>query len=184
LPFTAWNRVGLAAANRWLGWRWRRAGQAPLALGEALFPLNRARLYFAGFGRAGMAEAQWLVPHPRFEAFAAALAELVARTRPRIALIASKLFAGAADGFSFDGSGVALAIQVATPEAPGERAFLEALTELAIAHDGRPNLIKDSTLEASVARRAIYGFESARARLARHDPQRLHASELARRLAL
>jgi len=184
LPFTAWNRAGLAAANRWLDWRWCRAGQAPMTLGDALFPLNRARLYFAGFGHAGMAEAQWLVPHPRFEAFATALADLVARTRPRIALIASKLFAGTADGFSFDGNGVALAIQVAAPAAHGERAFLEALAELAIAHDGRPNLIKDSTLEASVARRAIGGFEAARARLARHDPQRLHTSELARRLAL
>lgn len=184
LPFTLWNGAGIAAANRWLDRRWRRAGQAPMALADALFPLNRARLYFAGFGQAGMAEAQWLVPHPRFEAFAAALAELVARTRPRIALIASKLFAGVADGFSFDGAGVALAIQVASPAAPDARAFLDALAELAVAHDGRPNLIKDSTLDAAVARRAIAGFDAARARLALHDPHRLHGSELARRLAL
>ncbi|TCO43046.1 FAD-binding oxidoreductase [Dokdonella fugitiva] len=184
LPFPLWNRAGLGAANRWLDWRWRRAGQAPMALAEALFPLNRARLYFAGFGPAGMAEAQWLVPHPRFEAFAAGLAELVTRTRPRIALIASKLFAGVADGFSFDGSGIALAIQVASPGSPGERAFLEALAELAVAHDGRPNLIKDSTLDAGMARRAVSGFDAARARRARHDPHRLHGSELARRLAL
>ena len=32
---------------------------------------------------------------------------------PRIALIASKLFDGNADGFSFDGRGIALALQVA-----------------------------------------------------------------------
>ncbi|HEU4664351.1 MAG TPA: FAD-binding oxidoreductase [Dokdonella sp.] len=184
LPFTLWNRAGIAAANRWLGWRWRRAEQESMPLGEALFPLNRARLYFAGFGRAGMAEAQWLVAHPRFEAFAAALGELVARMRPRIALIASKLFAGAADGFAFDGRGVALAIQVADPTARSERAFLEALAQLAVAHGGRPNLIKDATLDGDTARRAIERFDESRERIARQDPLRRCTSELARRLAL
>ncbi|HEY6941850.1 FAD-binding oxidoreductase [Dokdonella sp.] len=184
LPLSLWNRVGIAAANRWLDRRWRRADQAPMPLAEALFPLNRARLYFAGFGRAGMAEAQWLVPHPRFEAFAAALGELVARTRPRITLIASKLFAGAADGFSFDGRGVALAIHVADPAARSERAFLDALAEIAVGHAGRPNLIKDSTLDGGVARRAIDGFDEARARIGRQEPLRRCTSELARRLGL
>jgi decaprenylphospho-beta-D-ribofuranose 2-oxidase len=155
-----------------------------MPLGEALFPLNGARPYFAGFGRAGMAEAQWLVPHPRFEAFAAALADLVARARPHITLIASKSFAGTPDGFSFDGKGVALAIQVAAPAARAERAFLDVLAEIALAHGGRPNLIKDSTLDATVVRRAVGGFDAARARLVRQDPDRLHTSELARRLAL
>jgi decaprenylphospho-beta-D-ribofuranose 2-oxidase len=155
-----------------------------LPLEEALFPLNRARLYFAGFGAAGMAEAQWLVPHPRFEAFADALSECVARTRPRIALLASKLFAGTPDGLSFDGKGIALAIQVPAPASAPQRAFLDALAELAIAHDGRPNLIKDSTLDAGVARRALDGFEAARTRLARHNRGGLRTSEFARRMAL
>lgn len=184
LPFTLWNRAGIAAANRWLGARWCRAGQAPLALEAALFPLNDARLYFAGYGKAGMAEAQWLVPHARFEAFAAALAERVARDRPRIALIASKLFAGVADGFGFDGAGIALAIQIPAPAESSQRAFLEALAEHAIDHGGRPNLIKDSTLDAATARRAIGDFEAARARLAAHNPGALHSSELARRIGL
>jgi decaprenylphospho-beta-D-ribofuranose 2-oxidase len=184
LPFGLWNRAGIAAANRWLGWRWCRAGQAPLALADALFPLNDARTYFAGFGRAGLAEAQWLVPHARFDAFADAVAALVARTRPRIALISSKLFAGAADGFGFDGDGVALAIQVPAPTTVSQRAFLESLAELAITHAGRPNLIKESTLDASTARRAIAGFDAAKSRLSAHNPGGLHASELSRRIAL
>ncbi len=107
LPVTLWNRAGIAVANTWLATRWCRPGQAPLALADALFPLNDARTYFAGYGRNGMAEAQWLIPHPRFEAFAGALAEIVARDRPRIALIASKLFAGRSDGFAFNGAGIA-----------------------------------------------------------------------------
>jgi decaprenylphospho-beta-D-ribofuranose 2-oxidase len=184
MPFALWNRFGIAAANSWLEARWCRPGQAPIALAEALFPLNRARLYFAGFGPAGMAEAQWLVPHPRFEAFASALAECVTRMRPRIALLASKLFAGTPDGFSFDGKGIALAFQLPAPATASQRAFLDALTEIAIAHDGRPNLIKESTLDATAARRALDGFEIARARLAAHNRGGRRTSELARRLAL
>jgi decaprenylphospho-beta-D-ribofuranose 2-oxidase len=184
LPFTLWNRVGIAAANSWLDLRWCRAGQQPLALADALFPLNEARSYFAGYGRAGLVEAQWLLPHARFEVFADALAALVGRTRPRIGLIASKLFAGSADGFRFDGDGIALAIQVAAPETTRQRAFLEALAELALAHGGRPNLIKESTLDAATVRRAIVDFDAARTRLAAHNPGGMHVSELARRIAL
>jgi decaprenylphospho-beta-D-ribofuranose 2-oxidase len=184
LPFALWNRIGIAAANSWLDARWCRPGQASLPLAEALFPLNRARLYFAGFGAAGMAEAQWLVPHPRFEAFASTLAECVVRMRPRIALLASKLFAGTPSGFSFDGKGVALAIQLPAPASAEQRAFLDALTEIAIAHDGRPNLVKESTLDATTVRRALGGFEAARARLATHNLGGLRTSELVRRLAL
>ena len=184
LPLGIWNRFGIGAANTWLAARWCRPGQAPLALSDALFPLNRARLYFAGYGPAGMVEAQWLVPHARFEAFAHALSECVARLRPRIALLASKLFAGAPNGFSFDGKGIALALQLPAPAIATQRAFLDALTELAIAHDGRPNLIKESTLDATAARRALDGFEVARARLAVHNRGGQRTSELARRLAL
>jgi len=182
--FSIWNRAGIAAANTWLGWRWCRAGQSPMAIADALFPLNDARRYFAGFGKAGMAEAQWLVPHARFDDFAGALAERVARDRPRIALIASKLFAGRPEGFSFDGNGVALAIQVPSPRESSQRAFLEALAEIALAHAGRANLIKESTLDAAMARRSIADFDAARTQLAAFDPQGLYTSELARRLDL
>lgn len=184
LPFPLWNRAGIAAANGWLGWRWRRPGQVPESLSAALFPLNRARLYFAAFGAPGMAEAQWLVPHPRFAAFAAALAEEVARSRPRITLIASKLFAGRAAGLALDGNGIALAIQLAAPRDPPQRQFLERLAAIALAHEGRPNPIKDCSLDAAAARRGIAGFEAARERLAAHNPGGLHGSELSRRLGL
>lgn len=183
-PFTLWNRTGIALANTWLRARWCRAGQSRLSLVDALFPLNDARTYFAGFGNAGMIEAQWLIPHARFDDFAGALGECVARECPRIALIASKLFAGNADGFAFDGAGIALAIQLPAPADPRQRAFIEALTELALAHGGRANLIKDATLDASIARRAIGDFDTVRARLATFNSGGLHTSELARRLAL
>jgi decaprenylphospho-beta-D-ribofuranose 2-oxidase len=184
LPFALWSGAGIALSNTLLGAQWRRPGQSPLPLAAALFPLNDARSYFAGFGKSGMAEAQWLVPHARFDDFAQALAEQVAREHPRIALIASKLFDGEAEGFAFDGAGIALAIQVPAPAESRQRAFLEALAEIAIAHGGRANLIKESTLDAATARRAIVGFDAARERLAAFNPSGLHGSELARRLAL
>ncbi len=183
-PFTLWNRAGIAAANTWLGARWCRPGDAPLPLAEALFPLNGARGYFSGFGKAGLVEAQWLIPHARFDVFAGALAERVARDRPRIALISSKLFAGEPDGLAFDGRGIALALHLPAPRESAQRAFLETLAELALEHGGRPNPIKDSTLDGDTLRRAIPGFDAARARLAEHNPGGLHTSELARRLGL
>ena len=183
-PFSAWNRAGIAFANAWLRARWCRAGESPLPLASALFPLNDARTYFAAFGKRGMSEAQWLIPHARFDAFATALGERVARDRPRIALIASKLFAGTASGLSFDGDGVALAIQVPAPDDVKQRAFLDALGEMAIAHGGRANLIKSSTLDATAARAAIRDFDAARARLAAFNPGSRRASELSRRISL
>lgn len=184
LPFALWNRAGIALANGWLQWRWCRAGQAPLALLDALFPLNDARTYFAGHGRAGMVEAQWLLPHARFEPFAAALADAVARAQPRIALVASKLFAGEATDLRFDGSGIALALHLPAPSESGQRAFLETLAAIATAHGGRPNLVKDSSLDADAVRAAIAGFEEARARLRGHDRAGVYRSELSRRLRL
>lgn len=184
LPFAMWNRAGIALANRWLQLRWCRPGDVPLDLGEALFPLNDARIYFAGYGREGMAEAQWLLPHARFAAFDAGLAAIVSRVQPRIALIASKLFDGQADGFSFDGRGIALALQVPAPVDSRQRGFLDALAELAVAHGGRPNLIKDSTLDPGTVRAALPDFGRAHARLAAHNHGGVHRSELSRRLQL
>lgn len=179
-----WNRSGIAAANRWLAMRWCRPGTHNIALADALFPLNGARRYFAGFGRTGFVEAQWLIGHARFASFAGALAELVARQQPRISLIASKLFSGSPDGLAFDGNGIALAIQLPAPQQAGQRAFLEALSECAIAHAGRPNLIKDSLLDAATVRRAFPDFEQQRAHLRSFAVDGLPQSELTRRIEL
>lgn len=179
-----WNRLGIAAANAWLGYRWCRPGESRVALLDAMFPLNGARGYFAGFGKEGMVEAQWLVPNTRFSAFSTALSDLVNRSKPRISLVASKLFAGAPDGLAFDGHGIALAIHVPSPAQPRQRAFLDALAECAIAHGGRPNLIKDSTLQADSVRRAIPDFDEVRSHLRSFDAEGRVQSELTRRIEL
>ena len=184
-PFTLWNRAGIAAANTWLTSRWCRAGPGAVAARRPrCFRSTMREPISRDYGAAGMIEAQWLVAHATLRHFAGALAECVARDRPRIALIASKLFPGRADGFSFDGAGVSLAIQMPSPADERQRAFIETLAEIALAHGGRANLIKESTLDAATARRAIAGFDAARTQLAAFNPGGLHASELARRLAL
>ena len=183
-PLCTWNRLGIAAMNGWIQRRYAHAGQQHVPVESALFPLNEARAYYAGFGSAGFVEAQWLVPHARYSDFIEALQAAVARLRPRISLIASKLFDGVAQGLSFDGQGIALAIQMPQPKAPRQAAFIEALTALALEHQARPNLIKDSSLDAESARRGIADFELARECLRRFDPGALQRSELTRRLGL
>ncbi|MEO8011144.1 MAG: FAD-dependent oxidoreductase [Dokdonella sp.] len=183
-PMPLWNRAGIAAMNSWIRQRWCTPGHSVVDVGSALFPLNLARRYFSGFGEAGFVEAQWLVPHARYVAFAGALGELVNRMRPRISLIASKLFDGDAHGLSFNGRGIALAIQCPQPQERSQRAFLEALAELALAHAARPNVIKDSTLDASTLRRAMPSCDGARAALRAFDPLSRQQSELTRRLEL
>lgn len=181
-PITAWNRIGIAAMNRWVRHRQFVAGQVPTA--AALFPLNEARRYFAGFGKHGMNEAQWLLPHASYAEFVAALEAEVRRLRPRISLIASKLFEGKPTGFSFDGSGIALAIQMPQPRQREQAAFIESLTELAIIHGGRPNLIKDSSLQAATLPRCFADFDNARNALRRFDPAHAQESAMTRRLGL
>lgn len=182
-PLCAWNRSGIAAMNRLIAHRHGPA-QTHVAVEAAVFPLNDARAYYAGFGAEGFMEAQWLLPHAAYAEFVASLEGEVARQRPRISLIASKLFDGQAHGLGFDGKGIALAIQLPQPKALGQAAFIAALTELALLHGGRPNLIKDSSLQAETAQRGIADFAVCRARLRAFDPQQLHASMLTRRLGL
>ena len=183
-PFCAWTSSGIGAMNQIIRHGWMRAGKGQIAIEAALFPLNDARRYYAGFGKAGFVEAQWLLPHKRYAEFVPALEAEVERVRPRISLIASKLFDGCADGFSFDGKGIALAIQLPEPKASKQAAFIESLTELALLHGGRPNLIKDSSLSADSAQRGIANFVVCQNNLRLFDPQALQHSELTRRLGL
>ncbi|WP_440224943.1 FAD-binding oxidoreductase [Dokdonella sp. MW10] len=180
----AWTPAGIAAMNAWIHHRWCRAGSSQVDVASALFPLNDARVYYAGFGPEGFVEAQWLVPHATYDAFVDGLEALVAKHRPAITLVASKLFDGEPEGLAFDGRGIAFAIQLPRPRATTQRAFLDALTALALEQRARPNLIKDASLDAATVRQAISGFEGARARLRAFDPQGLHRSDLTRRLDL
>lgn len=179
-PLRLWNRASVALANACLVRRW--AGSRSLALGQALLPLNDAGAYFSAYGRRGLLECQWLVPPPAFNDFADALHGLVRRQRPLLPLISSKWFDGASDGPAFDGHGVALALQL--PADATGLVFARELTALALDHQGRPNPIKQSGLEAASLRRALPGLDDWRQRMAAHNPGHLLQSELIRRLQL
>lgn len=181
-PIAGWNRAGIALMNGWIRRRQFAARQVPTC--AALFPLNEARRYFAAFGPDGMNESQWLLPHASYAEFIAALEAQVRRLRPRISLIASKLFEGEATGFSFDGSGIALAIHLPRPRQRNQAAFIESLTELAILHGGRPNLIKDSSLDNATLQRCFADFAHKCSELRRFDPGHLQESAMTRRLGL
>ena len=182
-PLCAWNSIGISAMNALIRRRYG-PGQAHVAIEAAMFPLNDARAYYAGFGAEGFVEAQWLLPHTRYADFVTSLEAEVRRLRPRITLIASKLFDGVAEGLSFDGKGISLAIQIPQPKEKNQAAFIESLTELALIHGGRPNLIKDSSLSAASAQRGIANFASLRDGLRVFDPNQLQQSELTKRLGL
>jgi decaprenylphospho-beta-D-ribofuranose 2-oxidase len=183
-PLCAWNHPGIAVMNQIIQRRWMRPGQTHVPIEAALFPLNDAQRYYAAFGAEGFVEAQWLVTHSRYAEFVAALEAEVERSRPRISLIASKLFDGEAESLGFDGKGIALAIHIPQPKVTSQAAFVEALTELALAHGGRPNLIKDSSLAADTVARAIPDLKESLERLRGFDPNGLQRSELTRRLGL
>lgn len=179
-PLPLWNRASLTLANEVLSRRW--GGTREIALGEALLPLNDAGTYFAAYGRRGLLECQWLVPHEAFDAFAEKLTALVRRKRPLLPLISSKLFDGDNDGPGFDGHGIALALHM--PANAEGLAFADDLADLAIDHQGRPNPIKQSGLDAAKLRRALPGLEAWQERIAAQNPGHLLQSELIRQLQL
>lgn len=179
-PVRLWNPASLALANNLLIRNWARPRKLPL--GEALLPMNAATVYFANFGRRGMLECQWLVPHAAFADFAATLTACVRRLRPVLPLISSKIFAGEAAGIALDGAGIALALHVAAN--PGGRAFARELAAIALDHGARPNPVKDSSLEAIDLRRAVAGLDAWCEGMAIRNPGGLLQSELARRLGL
>ncbi|MGB8717482.1 MAG: FAD-binding oxidoreductase [Rhodanobacteraceae bacterium] len=179
-PLPLWNLFSLAMANPMLVRRWRAAREVPL--GEALLPLNDAGGYFAAYGRRGLLECQWLVPHDAFDSFAGKLEQLVRRRHALLPLISSKLFDGACDGPGFDGRGVSLALHM--PANSDGLAFACALADLALDHQGRPNPIKQSGLDAASLRRALPDLEAWQAKVAAHNPGHLLQSELIRRLQL
>lgn len=181
-PWRCWNHATLKAANTWLETRWRRADKITRSLAATFFPLNDSGPYFSAFGPAGLVEVQWLIPHATFFTFYEELEYLSSRLKPLIALMSSKLFVGNATGLGFAGEGIALSLQLAAPQK--QHAFLEALTDLAIRHGGRPNLIKDSTLTASIVKQTIPNFTVLRTRLKQQNPGEVYCSELSRRLAL
>jgi decaprenylphospho-beta-D-ribofuranose 2-oxidase len=182
VPLSLWNRLSVPAANT----IFRRACAVrrrwTASAFDAAFPFARRSLYHRLYGRRGLLEIQLLVPDARVEEFAAGLSTIASDTRPLMPMISMKRFRGGSRALSLSGSGVLFAIDLARDEAAAR--FAEAVDALAISSGAQPNVSKDSRLPAAVAARTLPHFEGFRKAIARLDPQRLHESELSRRLGL
>lgn len=170
----AMNTVYATLARRQIGTRG--------SLGKALFTFNGNELYHGLFGCPGFHESQVIVPHAALPAFAEAIRDHSARHDAPITLGAGKLFAGAAQGLTFDGDGVCIAVNLRRNRQAG--AFLAALDQDVIRLGGRPNLIKDSRLPRAVFEATFPDADRVRRALRDWDPKRRFRSELSDRLGL
>lgn len=154
-----------------------------VTLYELLFPLGGAgSRYFDWYGRPGFHECQALIPCAMFARFADELKSRIQQSRTAVPLASAKLFGGRQNLLRFAGDGVCFAINIPrTPESPR---FMALLDELVIGLGGIPNIIKDSRLPGSMARRAYPEFELFRKQLLEFDPARLYCSDLSQRLGL
>lgn len=153
------------------------------SLYQALFPsAGTAGRYFDFFGQVGFHEYQALLPVDSFERFANEVEQRVRRYSVPVCLASAKFFRGRQDRLRFDGNGICFAVNV--PRTAVSAKFLQAMDAIMIEHGGIPNIIKDSRLPASVARRAFSEFDRFRDELRAFDSERLYRSELSERLAL
>jgi len=147
-----------------------------------LFPAVGKEFYFDYFGDRGFIELQVLLPAASIEQYVAAFLTILRRHGQPIALATIKAFHGTPHLLHFNGSGFNFTIEVA--HTPGNMALLADLDELNCEYGGITNIIKDSRLSASVARRQYPAFDTFRERLHAYDPARRIASSLSERLAL
>jgi decaprenylphospho-beta-D-ribofuranose 2-oxidase len=159
-----------------------KASTTALPLFEAMFPFARRSEYFLLFGRAGLAEAQVIVPETNAETFLSELERLLARVGASSVMISMKLFRGEPRLLRFEGTGVCVTVDFARSTTTD--AFLPRFDELCVAAGALPNLIKDSRIPLDTVRRCYPGYEEFRQRVRAHDPDRLFRSELSQRLAI
>lgn len=183
LPFSVLDRRTTAAVNSlYYAIRGRPRSDIRVALRRGLFPIEGQETYFRLFGRPGFREYQAVVPHDAFTTYAENVRAL-ARTRGiPIALASGKIFDGETRFLRFTGRGVCLAINV--PAGPDAEAYFADLDRLLIELGGRPNIIKDSRLSASMIEATYPDYAAFKAAVADFDRRRLFQSALSKRIGI
>ena len=171
----AFNRA-YGAAQSW------SAAERRLPLFDFLFPVARKVAYFRLFGRPGFHESQFLLPRSAFLPFTRDLQRFLGEHPTPITLASAKLFEGTERFLRFDGSGICLALDF--PRGPEAAPLLRFLDDAVPAHGGRPNVIKDSRLDAATVRACYPEYQAFKDGLRRFDPSRLYRSEISLRLDL
>lgn len=153
-----------------------------VSLQDALFPTEKAQLYFKLFGAKGFREYQAIIPEPAIGDYLDSIRGYARKNPVPITLASAKAFAGVHDLLRFTGAGICFAVNMpAGAEADGFMAFLDARV---MALGGTPNIIKDSRLPRAVVDACYPEADRFRSALKAFDPQRLFRSGLSERLGL
>lgn len=182
-PVALLNSLSARGLNMVFRWQQRSALSGKMiSLQDALFPTQKAQLYFQLFGAKGFREYQAIIPEAAMPDYIKSVRGYLRKQPIAITLASAKAFAGARDLLRFTGPGICLALNVpAGPEADRFMAFLDARV---MALGGVPNIIKDSRLPRAVVDACYPEADRFRDALRAFDPQRLFRSDLSERLGL
>jgi decaprenylphospho-beta-D-ribofuranose 2-oxidase len=148
-----------------------------------LYPLDALRDWNRIYGRRGFYQFQCVIPDRAAAQGIAALLETIARARRGSFLAVLKtLGQGGRGHLSFPERGYTLALDF--PRADGVSALLGELERIALKHGGRLYLAKDALLSAESFATMYPRLGAFRDVLARVDPERRFASDMARRLRI
>lgn len=183
LPFSFWNSATTRIANLFFD---VLKNFEPKVSKEnilrASFPFATNPYYHKLFGRAGLREAQLLIPDENINNFFYSLKNLILQTRAPTMMISLKRFKGEQKSLSQTGQGYLVAIDCFYNHKT--EPFFNALDQLMIASNGQPNITKDSRLPKSVAEISIRHYHKFNKQLIKYDPERLFKSELSMRIGL
>ncbi|MGH6904018.1 MAG: FAD-binding protein [Geminicoccaceae bacterium] len=148
-----------------------------------LYPLDALGHWNRIYGRRGFFQFQCVIPDRTAPAGIAALFETIARARRGSFLAVLKtLGQGGRGHLSFPERGYTLALDF--PRTGPVPALLGELERITLKHDGRVYLAKDATLSAAGFGAMYPRLPAFRGVLARVDPERRLASDMARRLRI
>ncbi len=182
-PFNALNGLSLPLANEayhFLNGTLRK--EKMVGAFDVFFPFSSWKLYIRAFGSKGFIEHQVLVGHDRIRNYLREFEALVRRFQVPICLATFKIFDGDPKYLNFNGKGISFAIHV--PARPDALKLLAEIDALDIDNGATVNIIKDSRVPGSVVEAQYEHFGLMRVRLGEHDPERMFASALSRRLGL
>lgn len=149
---------------------------------DVFFPFASMPFYFHAYGKAGYLEHQVLIPDDAIASYLGEFDRLHAKFRIPLGLATFKLFDGARQLLRFSGKGISFAFHA--PRGARLDEFMSEVDRLDIDHGAIANLIKDARVTSDVAAAQYPEIDSVRERLAAHDPDRMFASLLSRRLDL
>ncbi len=149
---------------------------------DVFFPFATLPSYFHAYGRNGFLEHQVLIPSDAVAGYLRAFEQVHEKFRIPLGLATFKLFRGQQKHLRFTGDGISFAFHA--PHTSNLDAFMTEVDSLDVDHGAFANLIKDSRISANIARKQYPDYDSYRENLLAHDPRRLFASALSRRLNL